>query len=194
MHIQATKLHLWPDPDPVRRLRRASARRDPTPLSPLPPPMAVSTFSGDETTPFFGFRGTVTALVFCYKKHPSDLPFPHRIHPYSSHPSPSLSFWWCLGMGATYGMAKSGVGVAPWASCASSSSWSLSFPSSWPKCSASAASSSPSSSPPGSTRRPSPTTSSMATCTSPLDSPAALQGSPPTWPSTSSEMLESGVV
>ncbi|XP_028056998.1 V-type proton ATPase subunit c2-like [Camellia sinensis] len=41
----------------------------------------ASTFSGDETTPFFGFLGTASALVFS-----------------------------C--MGAAYGTAKSGVGVA----------------------------------------------------------------------------------
>uniref|UniRef100_A0A0E0KXJ3 V-type proton ATPase proteolipid subunit n=1 Tax=Oryza punctata TaxID=4537 RepID=A0A0E0KXJ3_ORYPU len=47
-----------------------------------------STFSGDETAPFFGFLGAASALVFSY------LTSPHA------------------GMGAAYGTAKSGVGVA----------------------------------------------------------------------------------
>ncbi|KAK1322957.1 hypothetical protein QJS10_CPA02g00505 [Acorus calamus] len=49
-----------------------------------------STFSGDETAPFFGFLGAAAALVFSY----------------------SDQVILSAGMGAAYGTAKSGVGVA----------------------------------------------------------------------------------
>ncbi|KAK2978617.1 hypothetical protein RJ640_020927 [Escallonia rubra] len=55
-----------------------------------------STFSGDETAPFFGFLGAAAALVFSYHQFSMDL----------------LVFDTDLGMGAAYGTAKSGVGVA----------------------------------------------------------------------------------
>ncbi|XP_013638291.1 PREDICTED: V-type proton ATPase subunit c1-like [Brassica oleracea var. oleracea] len=47
----------------------------------------MSTFSGDETAPFFGFLGAAAAVVFSY------------------------SSFFGQGMGAAYGTAKSGVGV-----------------------------------------------------------------------------------
>ncbi|RXH90960.1 hypothetical protein DVH24_006905 [Malus domestica] len=59
--------------------------------------MASSTFSGDETAPFFGFLGAAAALVFSCKT-PIPLAFQSLFSPQS--------------MGAAYGTAKSGVGVA----------------------------------------------------------------------------------
>ena len=92
------------DPSEAKKLRRgltltrpssppARARRDPAPSSPPPPPMATSTFSGDETAPFFGFLGAAAALVFSCK-HPSDLCpylFPAGIHPFLTPPPLTLS-------------------------------------------------------------------------------------------------------
>ncbi|CAL9113777.1 unnamed protein product [Musa textilis] len=74
----------------------------------------MSSFSGDETAPFFGFLGAAAALVFsCNPLNPP--PFlaacgnTYRFHLF-------LCFDGLLGpfpgMGAAYGTAKSGVGVA----------------------------------------------------------------------------------
>jgi V-type H+-transporting ATPase proteolipid subunit len=75
-----------------------------------------SVFSGDETAPFFGFLGAAAALVFSCKPSPPDLPPPPQISR-SNQTSPVLAHSdtrACLlaGMGAAYGTAKSGVGVA----------------------------------------------------------------------------------
>ncbi|KAK6118879.1 hypothetical protein DH2020_047385 [Rehmannia glutinosa] len=70
-----------------------------------------STFSGDETAPFFGFLGAAAALVFSCKLCLIDPPLSFS----------DLRLWLLLivtyavsfvGMGAAYGTAKSGVGVA----------------------------------------------------------------------------------
>lgn len=71
----------------------------------------MSTFTGDETAPFFGFLGAAAALVFSCIPHPP---------PPSSPRSTSSVLESCYdadlsvfaGMGAAYGTAKSGVGVA----------------------------------------------------------------------------------
>ena len=76
----------------------------------------ASTFSGDETAPFFGFLGAAAALVFSctiWFLHSPDLLslfFPELI---------LIQIWsdpirsdYVSGMGAAYGTAKSGVGVA----------------------------------------------------------------------------------
>ncbi|XP_042467434.1 V-type proton ATPase 16 kDa proteolipid subunit-like [Zingiber officinale] len=56
----------------------------------------MSSFSGDETAPFFGFLGAAAALIFSCN-------FPQFRRPLSRTPIP---------MGAAYGTAKSGVEVA----------------------------------------------------------------------------------
>ncbi|GJM94302.1 hypothetical protein PR202_ga10938 [Eleusine coracana subsp. coracana] len=68
----------------------------------------ASTFSGDETAPFFGFLGAAAALVFSCKRasFPSPPPRPDQIG------TRSLTPYFSAGMGAAYGTAKSGVGVA----------------------------------------------------------------------------------
>jgi hypothetical protein len=48
--------------------------------------MAASTFSSNETTPFFGFLGAAAALVFSCKKHPLDLPLSSLYPAGSIHP------------------------------------------------------------------------------------------------------------
>lgn len=74
-------------------------------------PMASSGFSGDETAPFFGFLGAAAALVFsCKISDPSLVNFPELNHPmFLIRFESDLMF---SGMGAAYGTAKSGVGVA----------------------------------------------------------------------------------
>ena len=75
----------------------------------------ASGFSGDETAPFFGFLGAAAALVFScntesFFQHMSKLNprFGFWSHPIRSDPIRSF----LSGMGAAYGTAKSGVGVA----------------------------------------------------------------------------------
>lgn len=80
-----------------------------------------STFSSDETAPSYGFLGAAAALVFCYKTH--------RISHFltcflfflenqeQSEWKWRLSLLFAAGMGAAYGTAKSGVGVASWGWC-----------------------------------------------------------------------------
>jgi len=54
-----------------------------------PPPMAVSTFSSDETTPFFGFLGATAVLVFSSEHSLDHPPSPAGFHPsipHSPHP------------------------------------------------------------------------------------------------------------
>ncbi|URE04706.1 V-type proton ATPase 16 kDa proteolipid [Musa troglodytarum] len=64
----------------------------------------MSTFSGDETAPFFGFLGAAAALVFS-----CDAQIPPQIQVVCSD---AFSLRPLTGMGAAYGTAKSGVGVA----------------------------------------------------------------------------------
>ncbi|CAN6916539.1 unnamed protein product [Brassica oleracea] len=69
----------------------------------------MSTFSGDETAPFFGFLGAAAALVFSCTFH--SLLFLLLLFFFVS----SLRFGYLsrsFRMGAAYGTAKSGVGVA----------------------------------------------------------------------------------
>ncbi|OEL29245.1 V-type proton ATPase 16 kDa proteolipid subunit, partial [Dichanthelium oligosanthes] len=66
-----------------------------------------SVFSGDETAPFFGFLGAAAALVFSCSYYPNPLSSPLFYFLFRS-----LEFGWGKGMGAAYGTAKSGVGVA----------------------------------------------------------------------------------
>lgn len=73
----------------------------------------MSSFAGDETAPFFGFLGAAAALVFSCNLPISQL---------SGFNFQTLEFFFLLnlfqkmfgflGMGAAYGTAKSGVGVA----------------------------------------------------------------------------------
>ncbi|CAG7898192.1 unnamed protein product [Brassica rapa] len=87
----------------------------------------MSTFSGDETAPFFGFLGAAAALVFsCNFLFLSTLILVRRDRlPFFLEKCFEIQlfiYWtWCLiceffvvwiGMGAAYGTAKSGVGVA----------------------------------------------------------------------------------
>ena len=78
-----------------------------------------STFSGDETAPFFGFLGAAAALVFsCKTSPPIFLSISLFFHFKFLSLSLSLFFFTIFfvdgfaGMGAAYGTAKSGVGVA----------------------------------------------------------------------------------
>jgi V-type H+-transporting ATPase proteolipid subunit len=70
--------------------------------------MSSSSFSGDETAPFFGFLGAAAALVFSCNSTVTFLGkhFPQKIN----RPNPREFLF--SGMGAAYGTAKSGVGVA----------------------------------------------------------------------------------
>ncbi|WZZ24856.1 hypothetical protein YC2023_008257 [Brassica napus] len=69
----------------------------------------MSTFSGDETAPFFGFLGAAAAVVFSCKSFLCSISvlflkcFAALVSAYSS--------FFGQGMGAAYGTAKSGVGV-----------------------------------------------------------------------------------
>ena len=71
----------------------------------------MASFAGDETAPFFGFLGAAAALVFScnqsiYPTSPQGFQDPNFFTEFAPKISPFS------GMGAAYGTAKSGVGVA----------------------------------------------------------------------------------
>ncbi|THU66807.1 hypothetical protein C4D60_Mb05t18090 [Musa balbisiana] len=73
----------------------------------------MSTFSGDETAPFFGFLGAAAALVFsCDAQIPRSRIFSSVVAQIQVVCSDAVSLRPLTGMGAAYGTAKSGVGVA----------------------------------------------------------------------------------
>ncbi|XP_058072553.1 V-type proton ATPase 16 kDa proteolipid subunit-like [Magnolia sinica] len=76
--------------------------------------MMSSTFSDNETAPFFDFLDVVVALVFSYNFFFLDLPLlsfhSHDPYLYLSLFSPVL-FYFFTGMGAAYSTTKSGVGI-----------------------------------------------------------------------------------
>lgn len=63
-------------------------------------------FSGDETAPFFGFLGAAAALVFSCKPQFFSSSIDYQLF------LCEIEFQFNVGMGAAYGTAKSGVGVA----------------------------------------------------------------------------------
>ncbi|OWM83914.1 hypothetical protein CDL15_Pgr004345 [Punica granatum] len=74
----------------------------------------ASTFSGDETAPFFGFLGAAAALVFScmYRTLNPNPVFDPNASCFSLFVRDLVPVCCYHGMGAAYGTAKSGVGVA----------------------------------------------------------------------------------
>ncbi|KAL0834272.1 hypothetical protein Bca101_086161 [Brassica carinata] len=70
----------------------------------------MSTFSGDETAPFFGFLGAAAAVVFSCKSFLCSISVLF-LKCFAALVSACYSSFFGQGMGAAYGTAKSGVGV-----------------------------------------------------------------------------------